>query len=494
MPLVKLIGYAPDLDATTPGVITNCVSLVPSTKGMVGARSPVNTAHSAMAAACKGAVSLRKLDDSIRTFGGTATALYELGASSWSDVTRASGGAYALSADSRWRFAQFGDVSLAVAKSDIIQYSNGSGAFANVGGTAPKAAIVETVGQFVFLFNVNDQGSLGSFGDSPDRWWNGAVGSYTDWTPAIATQCSSGRLTATPGPIKAGKRFGKAVVAYKERSMYLGTYGGPPVPWDFSQIQGEAGALCQEAVVDIGTPEVPMHIFMGADDFWLYDGSRAARIGTPVKSTVFSELNNTYRSAVIGMHDAEENLVRFWYPSASSYLPDKCVVYNYRTDRWGRDDRQVEFAFAYSPPALQYDDVGTLYATYADFPASSYDTAFFSSGGFSPAIINTSHRLQTLSGAHAAGSWTTGDMGDDNLYVLLSRFKPRYVQKPDSAQMTNFYKQNLGDSLTTAETVAMMDSRFDVLRSARWHRVLVEEAGDRELTGFDVQIEEGSDE
>ena len=161
---VAIQGYSPDVDPTTAGVLTNCSTLIPTLKGMKGAASPVSGAQGALAAACKGVASLRKLDNTVRTFAGTTTKLYEDATTSWTDRTRAAGGDYGLASDGRWRFAQFGDVSLATTKTDTLQ-STSAGAFANVAG-APKASIVETVNQFVFLFDTNEA----TYGDSPDRW------------------------------------------------------------------------------------------------------------------------------------------------------------------------------------------------------------------------------------------------------------------------------------------------------------------------------------
>jgi hypothetical protein len=142
--MIKLLGYAPDLPSFTPGVITNCSSMVPSLKGMKGAPAPQNTTVTALSAAAKGAAVLRKLDNSTRLIAGTATTLQEAAGSSWVDRTRASGGAYALGTETRWRFAMLGDTVIAAAKTELLQ-SSASGAFANVAFNAPKGGSVEVV-------------------------------------------------------------------------------------------------------------------------------------------------------------------------------------------------------------------------------------------------------------------------------------------------------------------------------------------------------------
>jgi hypothetical protein len=482
--IVPIEGYAPDIDPTTPGILTNCASLVPSLKGFEGAPAPLDIDIDALAAACQGGDVLRKLDDTLRLFAATGTALYELSGTSWTDRTRAVGGAYGLGTDLRWSFAQFGDVSLAVCKTDTMQSST-TAAFADISG-APKATIVETVGQFVFAMDYDD----GS--DVPHGWYCCAKGDYTDWTPSIANECATGVLTSSPGPIKAGKRFGDAIIAYKLRSMYLGVYVGVPAIWDFREIPGEAGALGQYAVVDIGTPEEPKHIFMGYDDFYQFDGSRPVPIGSPVKETVFGEINRSYAHRSIAMHDQANSRVYFFYCSSANLTPDKCVVYNYRTGKWGRDDRTIEFAMQYAGSGITYDSLGTYYSTYDSLPNLSYDSSFFTAATLIPAVFDSSHILKTLNAPNVSSSMTTGDYGDDQLFTTLSRVRPRFITKPSAATMTNYYRNNLGDSLTTDAMTAMdSNARFDLMREARWHRVRIEFTGPVELPALSADFIQG---
>lgn len=476
--LVEFKGYAPDADPTTPGVFVDCVGVIPTLKGFRAAPSALDPGLDALAAACRGAATVRKLDDSTRVFAGTASKLYELSGTSWADRTKDTAG-YSLGADIRWRYAQFGDVTLVASKNQKLQYSS-SGAFAEVAANAPKASIIETVGNFVIAFDTDET----AYGNSPDRWICSAIGDYTDWTVAIATQCQTGRLTSSPGELRAGKRFGDRVIAYKERAIFVGSYVGQPLTFDFVEVPGRVGALCQEVVVDVGTAEDPKHIFMGSDDFYAFEGARPVPIGTNrVKETVFGALNRTYAKSCIALHDRTKSIIRFYYPTLASGTPDKCVVYNYRTDKWGRDDRTIEAAMEYITPSLTYQGLGSSYSTYGDLPSVTYDSSLFVSGYPQAAIFDTSHDLKTLNGTPTSSSYTTGDIGDDNIESLLSFVKPRFITSPSSGSQTNYYRQNSGESISSDQTVSLVNSRFDVLREARWHRVLHSFNGDWESPG-----------
>ena len=467
--------YSPDTDPTIGGTLTNVMSLVPSLKGYKGAPNAVSANIAALPAQVQGAMSLTKLDGTTRFIAGTAAKLYEA-SSVWTDVSRA--GAYGLASDARWSFAQFSDTSLAVNKADLLQFSN-SGAFADV-PLAPKAAYVEVSNNFVFLANTNEA----IYGDSPDRIIWGALNSYTDFVASITTQAGSTRLNSRPGAIKGLKRFANGIVVYKDTSMYLGNYVGAPNLWNFQDVPGEIGAVSHNAIVSIGTPEDPRHIFMGRYDFYQFDGSRPTPIGSPLKETVFNSLNQSYIGLSYALHDQFNSRVYFYYCSGGAALPDSCVVYNYKTGKWGRDDQVVECAAEYVNPSLTYGGFGTLYATYNDAPSVSYGSSIFASSTPTPAIFKNDHILYTLNGASVSSSLTTGDIGNETNFTLVRRIKPQFITAPSTATLTNFYRNSLGETLTQDVTTSMNNFRFDFLRSARWHKATITFNGDVELNSL----------
>ena len=481
---IPLVGYAPDKHPNEKGVLTVCTNMIPTLKGMAGAPSTQNPSGitGALSSACQGAMSLRKLDESVRTFAGTGTALLEIAGGVWTDRTRASG-AYTLGTDVRWRFAQFGNVSLAAAKSDVLQAST-TGAFADL--TAPRAGGVEVVGQFVFLWDTNEA----TYGDSPNRWWCSAKGDHTSWTPAVSTECATALITSTPGKIRSIKRFGPHVVIYKLRSIHFGIYSGQPSIWNFDrELSSESGALSHEAVVDVGTPEEPRHIFMGFDDFYEFNGGRPRPLGQGwVKETVFNELNKTYMERACALLDRSKSLVYFFYPTGASNNPDKCVVYNYQTQKWGRSDRTIEHAFEYSSVGISYDDIGTLYSTYDAMPSVSYDSTIWTSGYPLPAIFDAAHTLRTLDGVSSTSGFRLGDVGDDSMYSTVLGVRPRFTVSPTSATLTNYYRMyDLGESLTTGATTSMSSKKkFDFKRSAKWHALDLSFVGPVEVGLLDV--------
>ena len=210
MPFIKVGGFAPDADTTEPGVLTDCDALVPTLNGMEALPGDVDQGVTTAASAVRAVATLGLLDGTFRTFAGTADNLYEISSFAWTNVSKLDSTAsatltYSTTADVRWTFAQYGNVSFAAQKGTVLQFSDSSGRFADV-TTAPQAALVTVALDFVIAANTNDA----IYGDQPDRWRCSAAGDYTTWTANVATQAASGRLTDEPGPIRALKTLGGA--------------------------------------------------------------------------------------------------------------------------------------------------------------------------------------------------------------------------------------------------------------------------------------------
>src|SRR3546814_20785862 len=84
--------------------------------------------------------------------------------------------------------------------------------------------------------------------------------------------------------------------------------------------------------------------------------------------------------------DKPRDLIYWYYPSAaSSGELDSVLIYNYRTDRWGKQARTITAALQYRRGQISYDDLGTLYTTYDDLPGIAYDSTSWLQDSHTPA-------------------------------------------------------------------------------------------------------------
>lgn len=475
--MVPILGFAPDADQTTPGILADCENLIPALIGMEGAPTPLTPPDvPVLASVCIGASVTEKLDNTRRTFAGTQTRLYELVAGVWTDRSRA--GNYTAGPDSRWSYAQFGDATLACSGAEVIQRST-SGAFADV-ATAPRAEILFSVGAFVMALNTND-GAI-----KPDGWHCCAAFDDTSWTPSITTQAASGRLVATPGRLTAGARLGEYAIAYKERSIYLGQYVGSPVVWDWIQVPGgSAGCVGKNALVDIGG----VHFFVGHDNFWLFDGTRPQPIGDgAVRQWFVNNCSREFIQKTFCTYDKAHSRVWIFYPSVGSSECDSVLVYHVQSKQWGRANRAIQCALTYASPGYTIDTMNLVAPTFDTPLPISLDSQFWNASSTWPAVFDTSNQLQSLSGTSTASSLTTGDVGDDDAVMLLQQIRFRYGVAPASASVQTRYMQNSGGSYSDGVSGAMNDGKFDTLKAARWHKAIVSFAGPVRVTHMNATM------
>jgi hypothetical protein len=475
--MVPILGFAPDADQTTPGILSDCENLIPAVIGMEGAPSAVTPSGvPALAAGCKGAAVVYKLDNSRRLFAGSQTNMYELVAGAWTDRSRA--GNYTAGTDSRWAFAQFGDSTLACSGSEVIQRST-TGAFADI-ATAPRAEVIFSVGAFVMALNTND-GTV-----KPDGWHCCAAFDDTSWTPSITTQAASGRLVATPGRLTAGARMGEYAIAYKERSIYLGQYVGAPVVWDWVQVAGgNAGCVGKNALVDIGG----VHFFVGEDNFWLFDGTRPTPLGDGALRLWFvNNSNSAFLYKTVCTFDRQNNRVWIFYPGVGSTECDQAIVYHVQSKMWGRANRSIQCALTYVSSGYTYDTMTDLSATYDAFPTISWGSQFWNAASSSLAFFNTSNQLQSLSGSPTTSNMTTGEVGDDDAVMLLQQIRFRYGLAPTSATVQTRYMQNSGGTYADGVSGSLNDGKFDTLKAARWHKAIVDFTGPVRVTHMNAKM------
>jgi hypothetical protein len=235
---------------------------------------------------------------------------------------------------------------------------------------------MEAAAGFVILANVDDTGSglSTSYGDQGNRWWCSQIFNPTGtWAPDVSTQATSGLLVETAGAITGLKRLNSGIIAYKDKSIYVGQYVGPPVVWQWQCVSTDVGCPSGDAVVAAQSA----HYFIGSDDIYAFDGTRPTPIGAGVREWFFARLNRLYASNIQAIHDRATQTIYWFYPSGSDGTLNSCLVYHYGTQRWGAFDLTILDVLEAVTSTITYDSIGSLYSTYDDLPAISYDSPFW---------------------------------------------------------------------------------------------------------------------
>lgn len=496
-------GFAPDADPTDIGSLRDCDGLVPTLNGVASLPSDVDAGVASGASTVASIQTFLLIDGTIKIFagtegneaGGAVSKLYLVTQSVWTDVSSSVATSYSATAEARWVFTQYqsasADTIYACQPGVQLQKRLASDEFSAVAG-APRALVCETVLDFVFCFNIDDTALGGVYGVSPNRWWCSAAGNPDSWTADIATQATTGLLTDTPGHITAGKRLGSNICAFKQTSMYIGRYVGAPTVWSWELVPGEGlGSWSHYNVVDI---EGAGLMFIGYDNVYVFDGTRATAIGTNrVAQFIFDTMDLSKANRLIGFHHRQAWRVYWFMPTSATGKLDAYICYNYRSDRWTFGRKNIDFAFEYLEPGITYDELGSHYATYDDLPNTSYDTFAAAQGTFKPAIIGeasagTAHTILKLEGLGGSSKLRTGYLGTDDTYTIVNRVRPRFRTFPTSGAQDHLTTSNLGEDVAVhLHNIALTNGAFDHVDAARWHQFEQSYTGSMELLGWDIQ-------
>jgi hypothetical protein len=133
---------------------------------------------------------------------------------------------------------------------------------------------------------------------------------------------------------------------------------------------------------------------------------------------------------------------------------------------------------------ITYDSVGSQYATYDALPPVPYNSAFWVRSERIPAIIDTTHKVQTITGVATASGFTTTQLGDDEVFTYLSYVRLRCQPEPKTALMAGDHSNTLSGTDTINVSYPYIDGKFDCTVSARWHALSFAFTGDIEVLGY----------
>lgn len=414
--MIPFGDYTPDQpEYANPGA-TVMKNVIPRTVGSYTPLGSMSSVSDALTARCQGAASVRDSGGGVATFAGDATKLYKLGGTSFSDV---SGATYTIASDETWEYCIFGQNVLATNIADNIQsYVLGtSAAFADLGGSPPKARHIAVIKDFVMVGNTND----GVDGNVPNRVWWCAINDPTDW-PTIgsvdaARKQSDRQDLPYGGWVQAitGAVGGADGAIFMDSAIYRIQYEGPPTVFGFYEVERERGTPAPNSIINVG----PAAFYLGEDGFYLFNGASSQSIGGQrVDKTFFNDLDQNYFDRIYGSADPVNKVAMWAYPGAgnSGGNPNKYLAYNWAVDRWshGEFDSQLIFRdLSAGVDADSADGYGTV-----DSIAWGPDSRVWTGGRLLLAGFDTDNKLARFTGSALAATMETAEVGAGELFGL----------------------------------------------------------------------------
>lgn len=400
----------------------------------------------ALPAACRGAFLALNTDGSISVFAGTATKLYKMSNTdlTWEEVTRASGGNYAVPAANQWQFAQLGSVVIAVNGADAPQaYTLGSSTdFAALAGSPPTASYVSVVNEFVVLSGLNA---------NPFRIQWSARSNAAGWTSGTD---ESDLQDFTDGGVVRGVAGGEFGVVFQDNAIRNMIYQpGNPVIFSFDRIAEGKGLRLPYSLVKAGE----RIFFKSASGFeTMVPGGQPTPIGKERFDRFFeADYDSGQPQLVIGAYEPKSSRVFWAYKSSTGAagLFNRIIVWDFALERPALiTGISGEYVTALATPGLTLEGLDALYATLEDVSVSLDDIP--SAFAIALSIFSSAHKGGFLSGSNLEATLETAEVAGERRQMVRSVRADTDAATVYSSLLT---RARLTDTPTTS-TESAMDS------------------------------------
>ena len=214
---------------------------------------------------------------------------------------------------------------------------------------------------------------------------------------------------------------------YKERSIWIMQYVGPPGIFAFRRVIEGLGAISRRAIVELTN----QHFFFGTDGIYSFDGVSITPVSDRIAVDFFLALNQGKLHLNNALWVKEDFEVIFPFVSTSESVPSQALIYNYVSGAFGyRDLPATAIGSWISQTAQAWDSFAsgvtwdTITGTWdsKSLSASSALYLFGDSSGF----IYEMNLVDTKDGSDYEGYFITKvfDFGKPEIIKRVMRLQP----------------------------------------------------------------------
>lgn len=311
----------------------------------------------AVAADVRGAFLARTSDGAVAIFCGTATRLYKLSGTTWTNVTRSSAVDYDLPTDNYWSFTQQDDKVYATQAGDALQWidvDTGTN-FEPVAGSPPTARYVKAVGNFLFLLDLTSaQGPVASTGRIQVAW--SGLRDFDFWTYG---QKSSDFGTFFSGGHVMGMTSKQTGLLIQESAVNRFQRVTDRRAWVFDKVEAAQGTRSPHSIIE----HQGVAYYYGTDGFVASSpGAFTKDAGVEWVDEWFKgEVNISRIKTVIGALDPTRPRFFWLFPSAGndSYVLDRIIGFDPPTDQWFHAEVDASLIFSAATTATTLENLGS---------------------------------------------------------------------------------------------------------------------------------------
>lgn len=350
----------------------------------------------ALPSACKGAVYVRDASGDFTTIAGTATRLYKLNTATyaWDDISGPSA-PYAVPLNDTWTFTRFGNRLIAHHLGNVVQVYdiNAPATFTNLAGSPPVAKYSWVAGEFLVF----------GYLDAEPNYiqWSG-VNDITFWT--IGQRGADKQQLPTGEEVVGGigDQMG-AIVAQRGAMRYMRFAPETGYTFTISTANDKRGVVAPKSLVSIGPGQF---VYLSEDGF--FSGAEGTPIGAErVDSWFISQIDIDYLQDVVGVADPYQKIV--WWQFQTPTGSKLALGWDWQLNRWCYTDQAFEIMVAMVTPALTWDGMDALYASF-DVANIPFDARLLAGGRPTFAAFTTDHKLAYFSGENKAAVMETAEI------------------------------------------------------------------------------------
>jgi len=372
-----------------------------------------------------------------------------------------------------WRFAQFGNVVLAVNNVNKVQaWTVGSSTnFADVNPNAPVAKFITVVRDFVVCANLD-----GGTNANKVQWSD--INDETNWTSGSTSQ-SDYQIVPDGGNVTSitGGEFG---LIFLERAVVRMSYIGSPLFFQFDTISRGLGCISTGSVAQYGN----ISYFLSDDGFYSCDGNSVRGIGTEkIDRYFFKNANLNQFDSISSAVDPIKNIVVWNYPNVQGGR--SLIIYNWQLDKWSKSDSTtVDYISSLATSGITLeglDAYGNM-----DTLTSSLDSREWVGGKLLFGGVD-GQKIVTFTGTNMTARLTTGDL-EVGFNSCVNLVRPQIQDGSSTVRVAS--RKELDDTITYGTSVTTsQEGRAGVRNFGRYHRVEVSPTGNwTHAIGVDVDI------
>lgn len=159
------------------------------------------------------------------------------------------------------------------------------------------------------------------------------------------------------------------LMVYKENSTWAMTYIGGTFIWDFEKVYSNVGALSRHSVVPFGR----RHFVVSQSEIYVHDGFSDPEpiLQGRLKTFFYKNINRNHTDKVVCVPNYPFKEIWVLFPTESTGLINKCLVWNYETNVWSIKDVPAVKGGAHG--AIEYADSGNSWNSQTGSWNDSYE-------------------------------------------------------------------------------------------------------------------------